>query len=298
MVLLFGSTFAAPATEYTPVRSGCQKNHKQKQCKKVKKPQRSGKHRSKLNKLPPVAEPSRGSLGVKPLLSSKQEAIRDAFSECIRHVTEADRTRAVVDFVFQEQTAREENGLRSFWQALRGSPEHHGQEVCLARTFGLRGFRDLADIRNEAGDRLVEISSPYVDVVTKEIPPDRRYTRPWVRDYIAGLARDMHQHFAKDEQSGEHFVPLRVTSMIRSFEDQAKEVRRGLSPADCRYAFLCSTHTSGSSLDLGLKDIGQQKRAWLESRLIADQQKHKILFIIERSHYHVFVLPPEYMGEE
>lgn len=298
MVLLFGSTFAAPATEYTSVRAECRKNHKQKLCKKVKKPQRSGKHKVRQNKLPPVADPSRVPLGAKLLLSSKQEAIRDAFSECIRHVTETNRTGAVVDFVFREQTAREENGLRAFWSALRGSTAHHGHEVCLARTFRLRGYRDLADIRREAGGQLVEISSPYVEVVSKEIPPDRRFTRPWVRDYIAGLAHDMHQHFALEEQAGEHFVPLRVTSMIRSFEDQAKEVRRGLSPADCRYAFLCSTHTSGSSLDLGLKDIGQQKRAWLEARLIADQQKHKILFIIERSHYHVFVLPPEYMGEE
>lgn len=300
MMLLLGSTYATTEFAYTTVSSHCKKNSKQKQCKKGKVVQPVTKKKGTAKKLPPIVAPvidsPRGLLATKSLLSGKQEAMREAFAECIRNVTDASPTAAVVEFVFQEQAVRERSGLRAFWLALRGSTAHHAHEVCLARTFRLRGFRDLAAIEREAGKLLVAIPSPYVEVVAKEIPADRRFTRPWVRDYITVLARDMHQYFAQEGNVSPSL--LRITSMIRSYEDQAKEVRRGHSPADCRYPFLCSTHTSGSSLDLGLKDVSRQGRAWLEARLIADQKARKIFFIIERSHYHVFVLPPEYMGEE
>ena len=86
--------------------------------------------------------------------------------------------------------------------------------------------------------------------------------------------------------------------MLRSAEAQNLLVRRGMSPADCRYEFLCSSHTSASSFDIGLKGVTRIGRTWLEKRLVADQEARKIFFIIENSHYHVFVLPPKYMGEE
>ncbi len=295
--LLFGGVRAGTTTEYTPASSQCHKNAKQKQCKRAK-PAVTKKVVAK--KKPKVAAPALRP-SHKPetgRFSLKQESMREAFDECIRGATEVSPTASVVDFVFQQQLEREQGGLGAWLKSLRGSPDHHGQEVCLARAFGLRGFKNLAEITDEAGKLLVEIDSPFVDVVGNEIPADRRLTRPWVRDYIVVLARDMHQLFLKEGDASIAPPSVRVTSMIRSHEDQAKQVRSGRSPADCRYHFLCSTHTSGSSLDLGLKDVGKAQRAWLETRLIADQKARKIFFIIERSHYHVFVLPPAFMGEE
>ena len=108
----------------------------------------------------------------------------------------------------------------------------------------------------------------------------------------------MHRHFSVKDGSRGGVLPLRVTSIIRSFEDQAYQVRRGKSPADCRYQFLCSTHTTGSAFDLGFRDLGPEQKQWLQSKLIADQRARRIYFIVERDHYHVFVLPPEYIGEE
>jgi hypothetical protein len=297
-VLLLGTANTAYAGDTTPSRAECKKNPKLAQCPKTKKS--AMKQSAVPPKVPPVVAPSlsptTSPMLQKSGLSSKQDAMRDAFMECVAKVSEGNPTQAVVDFVFSAQATREGPGLKALWQSLRGSPVHHGHEVCLARVFGLRGFRNVGEVLSEAGNLLVEIPSPYVEVVEKEIPPDRRFTRPWVRDYVTTLAEDMHEHFASLGSTSS--PPLRVTSMIRSFDDQAKEVRAGRSPADCRFPFLCSTHTTSSSLDLGFRDMGGKERAWLDARLAADQKARKIFFIIERSHYHVFVLPPEYMGEE
>lgn len=296
-MLLFGGAHAATTAEYTPVSSQCKKNSKQKQCKKALPIVTKKALLHKISRVvPPALLLSHGPISGR--FSMKQESMREAFDECIRHVTDVAPTANVVDFVFLQQSERELGGFGAWLKSLRGSPDHHGQEVCLARAFGLRGFKNLAEITGEAGKLLVEIDSPFVEVVGNEIPPDRRLTRPWVRDYMAVLARDMHQYFLQHGSASVDAPQLRVTSMIRSYEDQAKQVRSGRSPADCRYHFLCSTHTSGSSLDIGLKDVAKTQRAWLEARLVADQKAHKIFFIIERSHYHVFVLPLEFMGEE
>ena len=302
-LLVVGVGANAVGTTAVPTNAECKKNAKNTSCKKKIQQKKAEKPPPPARKMPPVVAPSlsprTGPVVTTSALTGKQDAMRDAFMECIAHVSETAPTSAVVDFVFKEQVEREEShSIRGLWQALRGSPVHHGHEVCLARAFGLRGFRNVGEVLGEAGKLLVEISSPYVEVVEKEIPPDRRFTRPWVRDYITTLARDMHEHFAQASDEPTVEVSLRVTSMIRSFDDQAFQVKRGRSPADCRLYFLCSTHTSGSSLDLGLKNVARKERAWIESRLIADQKARKIFFIIERSHYHVFVLPLEYMGEE
>lgn len=299
--LLFGGANArATEPKATSVsQTRCQKNAALSGCKKGNAPK--AKKKTLTKKIPervtPLVNESAAPEEATPPLSVKQSAMREAFMECMKLSTPASPTNDVVEFVFRTQATRENASLRSFLQAWRGSPVHHGHEVCLVRAFGLKGFRDLLDIKEDAGTRLVDVASPHVDVVKSEVPPDRRFAREWVRDYVHVLGWDMHQHFLK-HGSGESPPSLRITSMIRSHEDQATLVRRGKSPADCRYDFLCSSHTSASGIDLGLKHVGRAERVWLEQRLIFDQRARKIFFIRENSHYHVFVIPPKYMGEE
>lgn len=276
----------------------CKKTAKKKQVKKGKKaPVRVNKPVVPPKDQEQSLSPSEGPIRGQSQLSAKQEAMRDAFNICIRYSTKEDPVLGVKKYIFDEQRALEEGGgWRRLMSAIRGSPEHHAHEVCLARAYALMGFKNQSEINEESGKALLPILSPHVDVAEDEIPKGRRLARSWTKEYIEELADDLHRTFASND--GSPPVRLRVTSMIRSFEDQQGEVRKGRSPADCRYEFLCSTHTTGSALDIGFKDIRRDVRAWLQERLHADQRKELIYFIVEGSHFHVFVLPPEYIGEE
>jgi hypothetical protein len=274
----------------------CQNNTTNKKCKN------GVLRKSKPKKIPsggtPEIKPSTGPFLTRSTLTQKQSQIRDAYAECIRHSSAEEPIANVLNYVFEAQMAREDASIKSFFLALRGSTVHHGHEVCLVRAFGLKGFRTVLEAREDVGAMLVNISSPYIEVVESEIPFDRRFARTWVRDYVVGIAQDMNEHFQKEGTHIISFSPLRITSMLRTYEEQEETVRRGLSPADCRYVFLCSSHTSGSGIDIGLRRISIAQNTWLEKRLLEDQRSRKIFFIRERSHYHVLVIPPEYIGEE
>ncbi len=298
--LLFGSAYAKVETSCR--KSGnqwhCQKPIKKKaQVKKNSTKPKPASHRRSPSATPD-AEPSTNTAH----LTSKQEAMREAYTECISWATPENPTQEVVQFVFAEQLRREQSLLGSLWKRFRGSVEHHGHEVCLTRAYGLRVFRSKSDIVSAQDKQLTWLDVPHVEVPDDDIPIDRRgvhrFVRPWVRVYIESLALDFHVSNNHGGDNGAEEVKLRVTSMTRSAELQNQLVRQRLSPADCRYEFLCSSHTSGSSFDIGLKGVSRTARAWLQDRLVEDQKARKIFFIIENSHYHVFVLPPKYIGEE
>lgn len=215
-------------------------------------------------------------------LTRKQRDIQDAFNECMSYSTEKDPVGGVIEFVFQKQFEREDDSffarLGNLW---KGSPEHLGHEVCLGMAFGLKGFEDRTEVNRVRGKKLLSFESPHVEVVGTE-----PLARAWVRDYLIELASTI-----------DHGAKLRVTDLVRTKKEQQSYVHRGLSPADCKYNFLCSTHTTGSSVDLGLRNATAEQIDRLKERLVEDQRKKKIYFIRENSHYHVFVLPPKYIGE-
>ena len=234
-----------------------------------------------------------------PRLTSKQFDIKDAFDECIAKSTSTNPVDGVVEFVFSKQDIREQSFIRRWWKkAFRGSRDHLGQEICLVRAFGLKGFRTQTEIDIENGRLLVTPNSPHLDIPQSMVPMHQRLVRRYVSKYIAGLVVSLRAREVEDGVPVAERKNLRITDMVRTFWDQARVVRRGLSPADCRYAFLCSSHTSGSAIDLGMKDMTSAEQVRLEKQLMSDQRDRKIFFIIENSHYHVFVLPPDYMGEK
>lgn len=231
------------------------------------------------------------------VLTSKQVDIKEAYDECIAKSTLSDPVNGVIEFVFDEQDKREQSFFRSAWKAFRGSGEHHGQEVCFVRAFDLKGFQSQSDINRAKGRLLFEPRSPYLEIPYGLVPSDRRLVRPWVSKYLSELASTLRATAIVDGIPENNLKNLRVTDMVRSYANQNSLVRRGYSPADCRYEFLCSSHTSGSSVDLGIKFLSRIERERLENQLKVDQKARKIFFIIENNHFHVFVLPPKYIGE-
>ena len=184
---------------------------------------------------------------------------------------------------------------------LKGAPKKIAYEVCLADALGLKRYEFQGEIDAAKGVELFPIVSEYINH-PGELTGERRFARPWVRDYALEVATAMHQYFANQSGAGSSSFlspePLRVTSLIRSFKDQRRQRN---SPASCVNE-ICSTHTTGGAIDFSNSSVyvGAKERAWIKERLLEDRQKGKIVMIQEFSppHFHVFVIPPEYRPKE
>ena len=182
------------------------------------------------------------------------------------------------------QNALERNFANRDTPELGGSPEKLGNEVCLADALGLKRYETLADIEAAKGTELVEVFASPVLIISDQLPDERRFARPWVRDYLVALSRAMEAHFAKEEGGGD-FTPLRVTSLVRSYKDQRRQKN---SPASCR-SEICSTHTTGATVDISNNFfyLGRKER---QGKIIMIQESFP-------PHFHVLVLPPEFVPE-
>lgn len=227
---------------------------------------------------PRLFVPSRG-------LSDKQNQAIVAYDLCVSGGNDA--LRHAMDLAYEAKND----------YSLKGSPVKLGRETCLAEVMGLTHYRTVAEIARAVEAReLVTITSSLI-AFPDDVPLERRVARPWVNDYIVTLAKDM-ERFVNAERV-EHSDPLlRIPSTVRSFDVQGRLVRMGRSPANCDYLPICSTHTTGSSIDISLRYLSAQQFAWLEARLRADRKAGKILVISEflGGHFHMLVIPPEYVA--
>lgn len=220
-------------------------------------------------------------------LSTRQIEAIDAYNKCIGNDHDDPLRRAM-------ELAYEYKGETS----LKGTPEKLGRESCIADMFGLSRYETIGDINNATKSRdLVIVDSPLIDI-PKDIPLERRYARVWVRDYITTLAQDMQKYLHGRGIVSFHTRVLRVPSIVRSFDVQDRLVRNGRSPANCRFRAICSTHTTGSAIDISSRRIGIVGYTWLFGRLMEDRKNGKIVFILESlgGHFHVFVIPPKYVS--
>jgi hypothetical protein len=261
------------------------KNARQEKHQKAKKPKVAHKQKVKKAKAqrakrphvrPKLFVPNRG-------LSDKQNEAIMAYNACVSGGDNA--LRHAMDLAYE---ARDDI-------SLKGTPEKLGRETCLAHVLGLSHYFGPRHIdRAVANGELIAITSPLL-AFPEDIPFGRRSARPWVNDYIVSLARDM-ERFVYAEHSDT--FSLRIPSAVRSFDVQDRLVRRGQSPADCFYLSICSTHTTGSAIDISVRFLSPEQFTWLEARLRADRKFGKILVIYEQrgGHFHMFVIPPEYVA--
>lgn len=182
---------------------------------------------------------------------------------------------------------------------LGGSAEKLGREVCLADALGLKRYETQADIDHAKGSTLFEVSSGFIDFPDDDgnrLPAERRFARLWVKEYVERLAQDLHAHLLSKRPKGstEDVPLLRVNSLVRSLANQSEQH----SPAKCKNE-ICSTHLTGSTVDIanGAGRVSAEVRKWIRTRLLQDRKDGKIIMIQEftRPHYHVFVIPPEYV---
>ncbi len=171
------------------------------------------------------------------------------------------------------------------------TPARFASELCAVDA--LKHYETLLDITSAPKDELVSVDHPWVGQ-NDDLVRDQRYVAsPWVRDYIRQLANRTFEEL-RDRADGAPTLPLFVvSSLVRSKDIQRKQWN---SPARCETEnALCSSHTTGSTFDITLKDLSGEHNAALKKILARDRESGKISFILEPrgNHYHIFVFPPE-----
>ncbi len=278
--LLFGGAYAGEGEEvaHAAAKGQCKKDAKGKCLKPSAKPKAKKKHKP-LAKVPPRIPKA---YTPPPRADAKFLAIVDAYKQCMYGDDDA------IERALALNLGERENEM------LGGTPGKLGNEVCLSDALGLRRYETLADITS-AGMRgeLAEVLPSAGLAIADDLPAVRRFARPWVRDYLHSLARDLEAYAAKEGIAEP--TPFRIASMVRSYSDQRRQWN---SPASCRTE-ICSTHTTGSAVDISNNffHMNKKERTWLRERLLEDRRKGRIVMIEERfpPHFHIFVLPPDFV---
>lgn len=167
---------------------------------------------------------------------------------------------------------------------LRGSIHARAYESAMADLFGLERFEDDAAMERAIRDgRLVPVPNNRYVKWHKNLPAKYAYVQPYVRDRLLEKGMAFRREFGK---------PLVITSAIRpkTYQTELGKRNRNAAPTDGPFA---STHSTGSTVDIGYKGLKRREVAWLirtssqmESRGEAQATKERY-----QACFHVMIYP-------
>jgi len=124
---------------------------------------------------------------------------------------------------------------------------------------------ELPRIQNQAElDQLIA-RQELVPIVASEtlrfdprLDPDRRYCRPWTRDFLDDLSEAYYERF---------HGPIQVNSAVRTVQVQ-KRLRRHNRNAAPEKGETASSHLAGITVDIQRRGMSKQQVAWMEQYLM------------------------------
>jgi len=124
---------------------------------------------------------------------------------------------------------------------------------------------ELPRIQNEAELEQLIASRELVPIVASQtlrfdprLDPDRRYCRPWTRDFLDDLSEAYYQQF---------HGPIQVNSAVRTVQVQ-KRLRRHNRNAAPETGETASSHLAGITVDIQRRGMTKQQVAWVEQYLM------------------------------
>ena len=90
------------------------------------------------------------------------------------------------------------------------------------------------------------------------LDPDRRYCRPWTRDFLDDLSEAYYERFHS---------PIQVNSAVRTVQVQ-KKLRRHNRNAAPEKGETASSHLAGITVDIQRRGMSKQQVAWMEQYLM------------------------------
>lgn len=132
-----------------------------------------------------------------------------------------------------------------------------------------------------ANEELVQLEESRFLTVASNLKENRRYCKPWTRDFLEDLSEDFYTEFHK---------PLMITSLVRTAEQQRK-LRRTNGNAAPEEGETVSTHLTGMTFDLLKRGLSRKEHKWLEQYFLPLKQLGLIEPIEERRQpvFHVTV---------
>src|SRR5436305_9146706 len=112
-------------------------------------------------------------------------------------------------------------------------------------------------------ESLVRLPEDHKVDVAQNLPEDRRYCRPWTRDFVVDFAQERWYHFHK---------PTVVTSAVRTVEFQHKLIRYNHNAA-AEAGETASPHLSGATIDIAKRGMTRKEINWARDYLLTLQNQ-------------------------
>jgi hypothetical protein len=124
---------------------------------------------------------------------------------------------------------------------------------------------ELPRIQNEAELEQLIASQDLVPIVASQtlrfdprLDPDRRYCRPWTRDFLEDLSEAYYKQFHSQ---------IQVNSAVRTVQVQ-KRLRRHNRNAAPEKGETASSHLAGITVDIQRRGMTKQQVAWVEQYML------------------------------
>ena len=147
---------------------------------------------------------------------------------------------------------------------------HQNEELDRLQLPRFAGEYDLAQY--EIQHDLVPVAETDALKLAANLPDNRRYCRPWTRDFLNDFTQAFYNEF---------HAPLQVNSLVRTMEQQHK-LRRHNRYAAPEFGDTASTHLTGVALDLSRRGLTPMQYAWIRAYLLPLKEQGLVDPIEER----------------
>ena len=141
---------------------------------------------------------------------------------------------------------------------LRGSRESMLRQNEEIDRLGLLRIQDDDELDELiANNELVEIPESQGLRLAANLLPNRRYCKPWTRDFVEDMGKAYYEEFG---------VPIQINSAVRTAQQQKKLRRhnRNAAPIEGDEA---SSHMAGLTIDINKRGLTRKQHKWIEDYL-------------------------------
>ena len=141
-------------------------------------------------------------------------------------------------------------------------------------------------LQYEASQELVAVPETEALKFAPDLPENRRYCRPWTRDFLQDFSEAYYQQFGS---------PIQINSLVRTVEQQHR-LRRWNHFAAPEAGDTASTHLTGVTFDMSRRGLTFGQYEWIREYLLPLQMQGMVDPIEERQPVLHVVVYDKYSG--
>ena len=131
---------------------------------------------------------------------------------------------------------------------------------------------DYELLRYELSQELVPVSETDALKIAADLPDNRRYCRPWTREFLQDFSQAYYDQFHS---------PVQINSLVRTVEQQHR-LRRWNRFAAPEFGDTASTHLTGVTFDMSRRGLTYEQYEWIRTYLLPLQAQGMVDPIEER----------------